>query len=245
VSAAWPATAVVTGASRGLGAEVAGLLAEAGTDLVVTARGGDALARVAERLRRHGGRVAAIAGDVADPRHRAAVAEAAGDRLDLLVHNASTLGPSPLPRLLDVAPATFEAVMRTNLTAPLALTAALRGALHAGRGWVVHLSSDAAHGGWPGWGAYGASKVAFELAARTLAAEEPELAPVIVDPGDLRTAMHQAAFPGEDISDRPPPEVTRPFWHWLLAQEPSAVRGRRYAAQGEAWELAPGAAGAA
>lgn len=240
MSAAWPATAVVTGASRGLGAELAALLAEAGTDLVVTARGGDALDRVAADLRRHGVRVTPVAGDVADPRHRAAVVEAAGPRLDLLVHNASTLGPSPLPRLLDVPAATLDGVMRTNLSAPLALTAALETPLRAGRGWVVHVSSDAAHGAWPGWGVYGASKLAFEATARTLAAEEPELTPVIVDPGDLRTAMHQAAFPGEDISDRPLPEATRPFWQWLLAQEPASVRGRRFAAQSEVWELAPG-----
>lgn len=237
----WPRTAVVTGASRGLGEELATLLAQAGTRLILTARGGDALGSVADRLRRAGGDVTAVVGDVADAAHRARVAgavEATLDgRLDLLVHNASALGPSPLPHLLDVEPEVLEQVFRVNVAAPLALTRAVRPALEAGDGRLVHVSSDAAHGGWPGWGAYGMSKLAFELAARTLAEEAPALAPVIVDPGDLRTEMHQAAFPGEDISDRPLPEATRPFWHWLLAQEPVAVRGRRFAAQGEAWEL--------
>jgi NAD(P)-dependent dehydrogenase (short-subunit alcohol dehydrogenase family) len=238
----WPRTAVVTGASRGLGEELATLLAQSGTRLILTARGGDALDSVADRLRRDGGDVAAVPGDVADAGHRARVADAVRDgfdgRLDLLVHNASALGPSPLPHLLDVEPEVLERLFRVNVAAPLALSRALRSSLEAGDGRLVHVSSDAAHGGWPGWGPYGMTKLAFELAARTLAEEAPALAPVIVDPGDLRTAMHQAAFPGEDISDRPLPEVTRPFWHWLLAQDPAAVRGRRFAAQGEAWELA-------
>lgn len=244
----WPRTAIVTGASRGLGEELGSLLARAGTRLILTARGDEALAAVADRLRRDGGDVATVPGDVADAAHRARVAaavEATFDaRLDLLVHNASSLGPSPLPHLLDVEPEVLEQVFRVNVAAPLALTRALRPALEAGDGRLVHVSSDAAHGAWPGWGAYGMTKLAFELAARTLAEEAPALAPVIVDPGDLRTVMHQAAFPGEDISDRPLPEVTGPFWHWLLAQDPAAVRGRRFAAQGEAWELA-GAEGAA
>lgn len=232
----WPRTALVTGASRGLGLEVAGLLAESGSRLIVTARGREALETSVERLRAGGADVTAVPGDVADPDHRAELARAVGDRLDVLVHNASSLGPSPLPALLEVEPATLEAVFRVNVVAPLALTRILRTPLEAGDGRVVHVSSDAAHGGWPGWGVYGMSKLAFELAAHTLAAEAPKLAPLIVDPGDLRTAMHQAAFPDDDISDRPLPEVTRPFWHWLFAQDPTSVRGRRYSAQSDVWE---------
>lgn len=231
----WPRHALITGASRGLGLELATLLAEAGTRLIVTARGDAALNAAAQRLRRHGADVTAIAGDVADVAHHVRLAEVAGDRLDLLVHNASALGPSPLPHLLEVETETLERVWRTNVAGPLALTRTLRPALTAGRGLLVHLGSDAAHGGWPGWGVYGAAKAAFELAARTLAAEAPELVPVIVDPGDLRTDMHQAAFPDEDISDRPLPEITRPFWHWLMAQEDAAIRGRRFEAQGAVW----------
>ena len=234
----WPRSAVVTGASRGLGAELAALLAENGTRLIVTARGRDALEATVERLRATGADVTAVHGDVADPAHRSAVARLVGGRLDLLVHNASALGPSPLPPLLEVEPATIESVFRVNVVAPLALTQVVRAALEAGDGRVVHVSSDAAHGGWPGWGVYGMSKLAFEHAAHTVTAEAPALAPVIVDPGDLRTAMHQAAFPGEDIADRPLPEVTRPFWHWLFAQEPAAVRGRRLSAQADVWETA-------
>ena len=231
----WPRTALITGASRGLGLELATLLAQAGTRLIVTARGDADLDAAALRLRRHGADVTPVAGDVADAEHHVRLAEAAGDRLDLLVHNASALGPSPLPHLLDVDTETLERVWRTNVAGPLALTRTVLPALAAGRGLLVHVGSDAAHGGWPGWGVYGASKAAFELAGRTLAAEAPELVPVIVDPGDLRTDMHQAAFPGEDISDRPLPEVTRPFWHWLLAQDDDAIRGRRFEAQGAVW----------
>ena len=237
-------TVLITGASRGLGAMLAWLGAADGAHLIVTARGAEALHARADALRAHGARVTAVAGDVADPAHRARLADAAGERLDVLVHNASTLGPSPLPRLLDVDAATLHAVLDTNLVAPLALTRALRPALAAGDGLVVHVSSDAARGGYAGWGAYGASKAALELAARTLAAEEPQLAPVLVDPGDLRTAMHQAAYPDEDISDRPLPEATAPFWRWLFAQEPAAVRGRRFEAQADVWDTAPAAPGA-
>jgi len=235
----WPRHALITGASRGLGLELATLLAEAGTRLIVTARGESALSAAAQTLRAHGAHVTAVAGDVADAGHHARLAEVVGDRLDLLVHNASALGPSPLPHLLDVETEASQRVWRTNVAGPLALTRTLRPALTAGRGLLIHLGSDAAHGGWPGWGVYGASKAAFELAGRTLAAEAPELVPVVVDPGDLRTDMHQAAFPGEDISDRPLPEVTRPFWHWLLAQEDDAIRGRRFEAQGAVWATDP------
>lgn len=234
---------LVTGASRGLGAMLAGRLADDGAELVLTARGGGALDEVAHALRSRGARVTAVAGDVADEEHRRQLVHAVGSRLDVLVHNASTLGPSPLPPLLTVDPGVVRRVMEINLVAPLALTRALRPALTAGDGLVIHVSSDAAHGAYAGWGVYGMSKIALELAARTLAAEEPDLVPVIVDPGDLRTDMHQAAFPGEDIRDRPLPEVTAPFWRWLLERPATEIRGRRFAAQSDVW-ASPGAAAA-
>ncbi|MEJ2291879.1 MAG: SDR family NAD(P)-dependent oxidoreductase [Deinococcales bacterium] len=230
--------AVVTGASRGLGLTLARFLAGAGHALVLTARGGDDLEQAASTIGGEGP-VHVVAGSVTDPAHRAAVARAVGPRLDLLVHNASALGPSPLPALAEAALDDVREVFETNVVAPLALTQALLPALARAGGTVVALSSDAAHGGYPGWGVYGSSKAALELLTRTLAAELDAVGAVIVDPGDMRTAMHQQAFPGEDIGDRPPPEVTLPFWAWLLGQRREDVHGRRFEAQAEAWELDP------
>jgi len=236
-----PRRAVVTGASRGLGAVVSRLLASEGFELLVTARDATPLERYADELRSDGGRVTALAGAVEDPGHRAHVAGWArqGPGLHLLVNNASELGVSPLPPLADYPLDALRRVLEVNLVAPLALTQALLGPLERGRGLVVNISSDAALGAYPGWGAYGASKAGLDLVSRTLAAE---LAPrgisvVSVDPGDMRTDMHQAAYPGVDIRDRPPPEVTLPFWVWLMGQEPTRLTGRRYQAQGERWEV--------
>ncbi len=229
-------TAVITGASRGLGLALARFLAEQGATLVLTARDAEALAAAGATLS-SAATVRAVAGDVSDPDHRAEVADAVGPRLDLLVHNASALGPSPLPRLEHTDPADLRDVLETNLVAPLALTQALLPALRTARGLVVFVSSDAARGGYEGWGAYGASKAALELLASTLAHEEADVASVAVDPGDMRTAMHQAAFPGEDIGDRPLPEVTLPFWAWLLGQRHDDVDGRRFEAQAASWTL--------
>lgn len=231
-----PRTAVVTGASRGLGAVLARLLAADGARVIVTARDAGALARTTAALRQDGGEVREVPGDVRDPAHHRALADAVGDRLDLLVHNASTLGPSPRPTLLDAPPEALVRTFEVNAVAPVRLTRALRPALTAGAGWVVHVSSDAAHGAYPCWGAYGMSKIALELAARTLANEEPALVPLVVDPGDMRTDMHQAAFPEEDIADRPLPEVTVPFWRWLLSRPDEEVRGRSFRAQAEVWD---------
>ncbi len=250
--APWPRHAVVTGASRGLGLEIVDLLATAGTRTLGTARNAAALERALAGTGGGESSAEAVAGDLTDAGHRRRLRREVRDRfggaLDLLVLNASTLGPSPLPALLDLDPEDFTAALRTNLTEQLALVAALAPALRAGQGRIVAVSSDAAHGAYPGWGAYGASKIGLELIIRTLAAEEPELHPLIVDPGDLRTEMHQAAFPGESIDDRPLPAVTRPFWTWAFAQPPEAARGRRIRAQGDAWTLpdraAPDAAGA-
>jgi NAD(P)-dependent dehydrogenase (short-subunit alcohol dehydrogenase family) len=147
------------------------------------------------------------------------------------------LGPSPQPALLDYPLLTLRQVFETNVFAPLALIQQAAPLLQAQRGMVINISSDAAVGGYEGWGGYGASKAALDLITLTLANElrSAGISVVAVDPGDMRTEMHQAAFPGEDISDRPLPEVTIPFWAWLLGQDPASVSGRRFQAQAETW----------
>lgn len=234
--------ALITGASRGLGAELAGFLAEQGYDLVLTSRAAEALATVARSLDRFGGRIVARAGDVADAEHRRSLAEAVETLggLDVLVNNASELGASPLPALAEYPLDTLERVFRVNVLAPVGLVQATLPLLKRSRGLVVNVSSDAALGGYPGWGGYGASKAALDLASLTLANElrDDGVAVVSVDPGDMRTQMHQDAFPGEDISDRPLPHVTLPFWAWLLGQDRMLVSGRRYQAQSDRWEVA-------
>lgn len=234
--------ALITGASRGLGRMLAAFLAGRGWDLIITARGAAALEEARAELAALGATVTAVAGDVADPAHRAALAAAAcrAGRLDLLVNNASILGPSPLPALADAPLEALEQALEVNLLAPLGLIQATRPLLAAGRGLVVNLSSDAAVGGYPGWGVYGASKAALDLASLTLAAElrSEGIGVVAVDPGDMRTAMHQEAFPGEDISDRPLPGVTLPFWAWLLGRSQLEVSGQRFQAQAEQWSVA-------
>jgi NAD(P)-dependent dehydrogenase (short-subunit alcohol dehydrogenase family) len=234
-------TALITGGSRGLGRTVAEFLAAQRYDLVITARGEEELDKAARELRRHGGRVIALAGDVADPDHRRRLARAARDlgRLDVLLNNASTLGATPLPPLAEYPLADLEEAFRVNVVAPIALVREVLPLLEESGGLVVDISSDAARGGYPGWGGYGLTKAALDLASLTLANELAgrSVGVVAVDPGDLRTRMHQDAFPGEDISDRPLPEVTLPFWAWLFGQPPAAVTGRRYQAQADRWEV--------
>lgn len=228
--------ALVTGASRGLGLTLARFLSGAGYDLILTARGQRDLECAASGLPGPG-LARTLAGSVTAPEHRASLAAAVGRRLDLLIHNASSLGPSPLPDLEAAELPAVRSVFETNVVAPLALTQALLDPLRAAGGTLVAVTSDAALGGYPGWGVYGASKAALELMARTFAAELPDVAVVCVDPGDMRTAMHQAAFPGEDIGDRPLPDATLPFWAWLLGQRRDEVSGRRFEAQADAWTL--------
>jgi NAD(P)-dependent dehydrogenase (short-subunit alcohol dehydrogenase family) len=201
-------TSIVTGASRGLGLALARALAGRGHRLVIDARGADALESAREELATSTD-VVAVAGDVADPRHREELVAAAGSRVDLLVNNASMLGPSPQPRLVDYPLDVLEHVYRVNVLAPLALVQLVLPTLPA-RGRIVNVTSDAAVEGYEGWGGYGSSKAALEQLGNVLAAEHPELLVYTVDPGDMRTQMHQEAFPGEDISDRPPPEDSVP-----------------------------------
>jgi NAD(P)-dependent dehydrogenase (short-subunit alcohol dehydrogenase family) len=210
-------TAVITGASRGLGLALARALAADRWRLVIDARGAGDLQLAARELG-HDTEVVALAGDVADPRHRQALIDAAGERIDALVNNASALGPSPMPALADVPLRALEAVYRVNVLAPLAL-AQLALPRTAPGGRILNVTSDAAREPYAGWGGYGSSKAALEQLTAILGAEHPELHVYAVDPGDMRTAMHQAAFPGEDISDRPPPEESVPGLLALLRGE--------------------------
>jgi len=227
--------AIVTGASRGLGEVIAAVLAERDYDLVIGAREADPLARAAEELSARGSLVRAVAGDVADASTRERLVAAARQLggLDLLVNNASELGGIGPLAAFDVQ--RFERLFPVNVGAPLALIQLALPLLESRRGLIVNITSDAAAGAYPGWGPYGASKAALELLTRTLAAEIAPLgiSAVLVDPGDMRTRMHQEAFPDEDISDRPLPAITMPFWHWLLNQDRDAIRGERFAAQRE------------
>jgi NAD(P)-dependent dehydrogenase (short-subunit alcohol dehydrogenase family) len=227
--------AIVTGASRGLGRVIARVLATRGYGLVIGGRDRDALELAAAELSRHSPAVLPVAGDITDPQARANLIQAARrlGGLNLLVNNASELGPiGPLtsfdvPRLGRLFP--------VNVGAPLFLTQLAVPLLRDRRGLIVNITSDAATSAYPGWGPYGATKAALELLTRTLATElgEQGVSAVLVDPGDMRTRMHQEAFPGEDISDRPLPEVTAPFWNWLFDQDPEDIRGERFAAQHE------------
>jgi len=214
--------ALVTGGSAGLGRALVHALADRGWTVVTDGRDADRLAAaVGERAE-----VVAVPGDVTDSWHRAALqaeVERLG-RLDLLVHNASNLGRSPLPRLEELAPEDFTDVWRPNIGAPLLLTGALLPTLVGSRGVLLTISSDAGVEHYPGWGLYGASKAALDHVALQFAAENPAITAYAVDPGDMRTAMHQAAFPGEDISDRPLPETVVPSLLALLDRRPASGR---------------------
>ncbi len=203
-------TALITGASRGLGLALARRLAEDGWSLVIDARGERDLEAARAGLAGLT-RVTAIAGSVTDPGHRRDLADAAREAggLDAVVNDASFLGPSPRPDLLDYPLDALEEVYRTNVISPLALIQASRHALKP-QARIVNITSDAAVEPYEGWGGYGSSKAALEQLSNILAAENPDLRVYSVDPGDMRTRMHQEAFPGEDISDRPPPEESVP-----------------------------------
>jgi NAD(P)-dependent dehydrogenase (short-subunit alcohol dehydrogenase family) len=201
-------TAIVTGASRGLGLALARALAERGWRLVIDARGAEALETARAELSSLT-EVTAISGDVADEEHRLALVAAAGDRIDAVVNNASALGPSPLPPLSEYPLEALERVYRVNAVAPLALVQLVLPRLGPGAR-IVNVTSDAAVEPYEGWGGYGSAKAALDQLTRVLAAERPELRVYSVDPGDMRTRMHQDAAPGEDISSLPPPEESVP-----------------------------------
>jgi NAD(P)-dependent dehydrogenase (short-subunit alcohol dehydrogenase family) len=215
-------TAIVTGASRGLGLALSRALAERGWRLVIDAREAGPLEAAAAGLTG----VTALPGDVGDPSHRRALVEAAGDRIDLLVNNASLLGPSPQPALADYPLDVLEAVYRVNVIAPLALIQLALPRL-ADDARIVNVTSDAAVEPYEGWGGYGSSKAALEQLTAILAAEHPSRRVYAVDPGDMNTRMHQEAFPGEDISDRAAPEERVPG---LLALIEGELPSGRYAA---------------
>lgn len=202
-------TALITGASRGLGRALAAALVERGWRVVVDGRDAERLADAVARLPRPE-LATAVPGDVADPDHRVALAEAVGPRLDLLVNNASDLGPSPLVPLSRLPVDVLQAVLAVNTLAPLALVQLTLPELRRASGRVLNISSDAAVEAYEGWGGYGASKAALDHLSAVLAVEEPGLRVYAVDPGDMNTAMHQAAYPGEDISDRAAPETVVP-----------------------------------
>ena len=231
--------AVITGASRGLGLALARALASRGWSLVIDARGAEALERARAELA-DDGTVRAIAGDVAEESHRRRLLEEsrALGRLDLLVNNASLLGPSPQRGLADYPLEVLEEVYRANAFAPLRLVQMALPLLRtSGHGRVVNITSDAAVEGYEGWGGYGSSKAALEQLSNVLAAEHPDLRVYWVDPGDMNTQMQREAFPGEDVSDRPPPEESVPG---LLRLIEGDLPSGRYRAR----DLSPATAGA-
>lgn len=213
--------AIVTGASLGFGRAAAAALADAGWSVIVDGRDASALARAAAEIG-----CVAVRGDVRDPVHRRSLVDAARrfGRLDLLVNNASTLGPSPRPSLADFPLGALGAVIETNVLAPLGMVQEALPLLREARGAVVNVTSDAAVEGYEGWGGYGASKAALEQLSRVLAAEEPDVSVWWADPGDMRTRMHQEAYPTEDIGDRPAPESVAPALVSLVRRRPPSGR---------------------
>jgi NAD(P)-dependent dehydrogenase (short-subunit alcohol dehydrogenase family) len=226
--------ALITGASRGLGLALARQLAAEDWHLIIDARGAKALETARVALAKQT-RVIALPGDITDGDHRLALAEVAREwgGLDALVNNASMLGPSPQPELLDYPLEVLEQVYRTNVIAPLALVQTLRNELKPGA-FVINITSDAGVEAYTGWGGYGSSKAALEQLSNILAAENSSLHVYWVDPGDMRTQMQQEAFPGEDISDRPLPEESVPgLLELLTGTRPSG----RYSARTLSKEL--------
>ena len=218
--------AIVTGASRGLGLATARALAEQGWSVAADARHAAQLRDEVARL--PAGRVVAVPGDVTDARHRAELVAAARElgTIALLMNNASRLGPSPQPGLADYPEPELAAVYAVNVLAPVALTRLVIADLLSASGTVVNVSSDAAVEAYGGWGGYGSSKAALDQVSAILGVEHPSLRVYALDPGDMRTDMHQHAFPGEDISDRPEPETVVPAVLRLLSDRPPSGRYR-------------------
>jgi NAD(P)-dependent dehydrogenase (short-subunit alcohol dehydrogenase family) len=221
--------AIITGASRGLGLEVARLYARRGMRLVLTARGAEPLQRAADELSL-ATQVLAMPGDVADPEHAARLVAAALERfgrIDILINNASELGPSPMPELERLPIEAFEDVLRVNVVAPLRLTQLVLPGMRArGSGLIVNVTSDAGVQAYSTWGGYGASKAALEHLSRVLAAEleGSGVRMLVVDPGDMDTAMHRAAEPGVDLSHLPGPAAVAPAFVQILHQDTPFAR---------------------
>lgn len=226
--------ALITGGSAGLGRALAAELTAAGWTVTINARTAETLAATAQSLgkqslgnRALGDRVRQLAGDVTDPDHLDRLVEvaAADGPIDVLINNASELGGSPQPPLSELTAATLTRILAVNLVAPLELINRARPKLTS-TAVIINISSDAAAEHYPGWGGYAASKAALDHLTLTLAAEDPDRRWYAVDPGDLRTAMHQAAFPDEDISDRPLPESVTPAFLSLITTRPASGRYR-------------------
>jgi NAD(P)-dependent dehydrogenase (short-subunit alcohol dehydrogenase family) len=228
--------ALITGGSRGLGLALAQALALRQWDLVIDGRDGVALAAAAEQLA-SATSVTAVAGDMAEDEHRQALLAAVAElgRLDLLVNNASVLGPSPQPELGDYPLDVLRGVFEVNVLAPLALTQLVLPTLRASRGRIVNVTSDAAVEAYPGWGGYGSSKAALEQMTRVLMEECGDMPIYLADPGDMRTQMHQEAFPDEDISDRPLPAVALPGLLALI--EGDLAKGRYRLQEFQHWSV--------
>jgi NAD(P)-dependent dehydrogenase (short-subunit alcohol dehydrogenase family) len=222
--------AVITGASRGLGLELARYLADGGWRLVVTARGAEDLEKAVAGIDACAA-VTALAGSVVDDDHRAELAHAAAELggADLLINNASTLTGydlegAPMPTIAQFPLVGLLETFEVNVLGPLALTQLLLPQLRLKHGRIINISSDAAVEPYTGWGGYGASKAALDHASAILAQEEPDVTVWSVDPGDMRTRMHAEAFPGEDISDRPLPATVVPAFRRLLEENPASGR---------------------
>ena len=233
--------ALITGASHGLGREIARLFAARGARLILTARGAEALEETAAELRGQRGpdgrpaEVVSVAGDVADADHAERlvwIGLRRFGRIDVLINNASTLGASPMPRLEVLDPAVFERTLRVNVTAPLRLMQLLLPQMKTrGSGVIINVTSDAAVEAYPGWGGYGASKAALEHLTRILAAEiaGAGVRAYIVDPGEMNTRMHQDAEPGVDLSHLPSPRAAAPAFVHLVEDETASFG--RFSAQ--------------
>ena len=208
---------------------------------MITSRTEEELHEAAASLRAMGAKVSAITGDINDPNHRTRLLQETNlmGGVSLLVNNASDLGETPRPELARASLDRFRQTLETNLVSPLALIQEALPQLQQSHGLVINITSDAGEAGYERWGIYGSSKAGLDLVSKTLAAELKPLgiSVVAVDPGDMRTQMHQEAFPDEDISDRPLPEVTLPFWAWLIHQDRRTISGSRYEAQGTLWEI--------
>jgi NAD(P)-dependent dehydrogenase (short-subunit alcohol dehydrogenase family) len=219
-------TALITGGTHGLGRALVDHLTERGWTVVFDARrSADVEAAAADLQDGRSGIAIGISGDVTDVGHRNDLVESLGDRdLDLLVNNAGSLGPTPLPRLIDLEIDDLATLLDTNTIAPLAVFQAFAEHLRRANGTMINITSDASEAAYPGWGGYGASKAALDQVTKVLAVEHPDLAIYAFDPGDMRTDMHQAAFPDEDISDRPSPEHVTPSLVRLLEERPPSGR---------------------